>query len=261
MYQHASMDGKIAVVTGGGQGIGEATCLALAASGARVLAIDISAEGLERLAIENPGITPLVGDVSDEGLPDRIGGMLQDLGGDVDILVNNAGIGHSTHALATSDAQMQRYFDVNLMGAFRLSRWACGRMLARGAGGSIVNVSSVFGIVGAENQAGYAASKAAMNGLTVQMATDFGPSGIRVNCVAPGLIETPLTAERIRTQPWRSKILVDQAPIRRVGRVEDVARAIRFLASDEAAYITGLVLPVDGGWIVGRYPRETPLKI
>jgi NAD(P)-dependent dehydrogenase (short-subunit alcohol dehydrogenase family) len=128
-----------------------------------------------------------------------------------------------------------------------------------GGRGAIVNVSSVFGLVGAENSAGYSASKAALSGLTTQMATDYGPSGIRINAVAPGLIETPLTVDRIRNQPWRSRIMVDEAPIRRLGRSEDVAYAIRFLASDEAAYITGLILPVDGGWISGRFPRETPL--
>jgi len=261
-----SLQGRTAVVTGASYaGIGGATCRLLAQCGVWVIACDREPDGPNRLAAEHSAITPLIADIRDTTLPDQIDALLQAQGREVDVLVNNAGIGRGHHVLETSDDEAREFFEVNLLGALRLSRWAVGAMMRRapnetgGGRGAIVNVSSVFGLVGAENSAGYSASKAALSGLTMQMATDYGPSGIRINAVAPGLIETPLTADRIRNQPWRSRIMVDEAPIRRLGRPEDVAYAIRFLASDEAAYITGLTLPVDGGWISGRFPREVPL--
>ncbi|MFP5511088.1 MAG: SDR family NAD(P)-dependent oxidoreductase [Alphaproteobacteria bacterium] len=174
------------------------------------------------------------------------------------ILCNNAGIARGAHALDTTDEDFTRYFDVNVLGLFRLSRWAVGRMMHTG-GGAVVNTASIFGEIGAQNSCGYSASKAAVIGLTRQMANDFGPNGIRVNAVAPGLIETPLTAERIRTEAWRRHQMIDGAPLRRAGQPEDVARAVRFLASDEASFITGQILAVDGGWAMGRYPREEPI--
>jgi NAD(P)-dependent dehydrogenase (short-subunit alcohol dehydrogenase family) len=141
-----------------------------------------------------------------------------------------------------------------------MSRWGVARMM-KSRGGAIVNTASIFGMIGAYNSAGYSISKAAVIGMTRQMATDFGPSGIRVNAVAPGLIETPLTAERIQTETWRRQIMIEQCPLQRVGKPEDVARAVRFLASDESSFITGQILAVDGGWAIGRFPRPEPLHV
>ena len=251
-----SLTGRTAVVTGAGQGIGEAISLALVAVGARVIAVDCEATGIAALTAAHPQhITAVVGDVTDTVLPDVLGTTLATLGLEVDILINNAGVARGTHALGTSDDDVQRYFDINVKSMFALSRWAIERMIRRKSG-VIVNTASVFAMVGAHNSAGYSMSKAAVVGITRQMATDFGPSGIRVNAVSPGLVETPLTAERIRSEPWRRQIMIEQTPLPRVGTPEDIARAVRFLASDEASFITGQVLTVDGGWTMGRFPRQ-----
>ncbi len=242
--------GKTAIVTGAGSGIGFAIAELMSSQGAQVLAVDRDTAGLARLGAD---IDTVTADVTDPALPDTLRQKLE--GRPLSILVNNAGIGGGGRADETGEEDFRRYFEINVLALFSLSKFAVSAMRQSG-GGTIVNIASIYAIVGATGSAGYSTSKAAVDGLTRQMATDFGPENIRVNAVAPGLIETPLTAERIRREAWRRHIFVEQAPLRRVGLPGDVAQAAAFLASDEAAFITGATLRVDGGWAVGRYPRQ-----
>ncbi|MCV2894306.1 SDR family NAD(P)-dependent oxidoreductase [Lentibacter sp. XHP0401] len=251
-----TFEGKTVAITGAAAGIGQATTRLFATRGAHVIAIDRDAEALSRLDIK--GITPLQGDVTDPNLPAALKARITALGGPLAVLVNNAGIGGGGRMDQTSDDDLRSFFEINVLGLFRLARFAVTEMQTAG-GGSIVNVASIYAEVGAQNSAGYSTSKGAVAALTRQMATDYGHDGIRVNAVAPGLIETPLTEERIRTEKWRHKIFVEQCPLQRVGQPDDVARAIAFLASDEAAFISGEILRVDGGWAMGRFPREAQL--
>ena len=254
MTSSPSLAGRLTIVTGAASGIGEATVGLLAGEGARVIAVDRDEDGLARLAAGRESIVPLVADVTDPALPERLSRTLESIGDPLAGLVNNAGIGRGGMAEETSDAELEQFLAVNLVSAFRLSRFAVGAMRAAG-GGAIVNVASIYSIVGATASAGYSASKAALAGLTRQMATDYGPENIRVNAVAPGLIETPLTRERIASETWRRHIFIEQAPLRRVGQPIDVARVIAFLLGDAAGFVTGETVRVDGGWAMGRYPR------
>jgi NAD(P)-dependent dehydrogenase (short-subunit alcohol dehydrogenase family) len=256
----ANLQGKTAVITGAGQGIGEAIAHAFLSAGATVVAVDREQVGIEALASRSDRVIPVQGDVTDTSLPGMVDATLDRAGLPLDALINNAGVARGADAIGTSDEDLQRYFDINILGVFRMSRWGVARMM-KSRGGAIVNTASIFGMIGAYNSAGYSMSKAAVIGMTRQMATDFGPSGIRVNAVAPGLIETPLTAERIQTETWRRQIMIEQCPLQRVGKPEDVARAVRFLASDESSFITGQILAVDGGWAIGRFPRPEPLHV
>ncbi len=246
---------KVAIVTGAGSGIGRAITLAFAREGARVIAVDRNSEGLAETAGQaDRTVHVLQGDVTDPQLPGRLRAALQTLG-PLDILVNNAGIGGGGHVEDTSDDDLRRYLEVNVVGLFRLSRFAVEEMKPRRRG-AILNLASVYAVMGASNSAGYSASKGAVASFTRQLATDYGPFGIRVNALAPGLIETPLTTERIRTQAWRRRIAIDQTPLQRVGQPEDVAAAALFLCSDEAGFVTGELLKVDGGWDMAGFPRE-----
>lgn len=246
---------KVAIVTGAGSGIGRAITLAFAREGARVLAVDRDSGGLaETCRLAARPVAALEGDVTDPQLPGLLRSTLQALG-PLDILVNNAGIGGGGNVEDTSDDDLRRYLEVNVVGLFRLSRFAIEEMKPRRRG-AILNLASVYAVMGASNSAGYSASKGAVASFTRQLATDYGPDGIRVNSVGPGLIETPLTSERIRTQAWRRRIAIDQTPLRRVGQPEDVAAAAVFLCSDEAGFITGELIKVDGGWDMAGYPRE-----
>ncbi|AGS24454.1 SDR family NAD(P)-dependent oxidoreductase [Rhizobium etli] len=255
MLEQITLEGKTAVVTGGSHGIGRAIVESFCAAGASVIVIDHEKSDVEQHS--SSVISAVEADVSDATLPERLDSILHKAGRSVDILVNNAGLYRGGHALEGSEADLRASLDVNVVAPFRLSRWALSKMMSRG--GAIVNISSIFGVVGSPSACGYAASKSALIGMTRQMATDFGPNGIRVNAIAPGVIETRRTANTIRENAWYRHVMVDGAPLRRPGTPEEVARAVRFLSSDEASFITGQVLAVDGGWAVGRFPRENPV--
>ncbi|MGA9635566.1 MAG: 3-oxoacyl-[acyl-carrier-protein] reductase [Solirubrobacterales bacterium] len=242
-----------ALVTGASRGIGAATAKALAAEGWSV-AVNYSRDrdGADANAgsIEEAGGTALsVGaDVADPAAAD---GMLSEVAerlGPVLVLVNNAGITADNLSMRLSDEDWSRVIDVNLTAAFRLTREAIGPMMRRRFG-RVINVSSVVGLRANPGQANYAASKAGLIAFTRTVATEVARRGVTVNAVAPGLIETHLTREFTSDgkDSNGSAGLLDAIPARRTGSPEEVAACIRFLASDEASYVTGAVLPVDGG--------------
>lgn len=245
---------RVALVTGAANGIGRATAARLHADGFQVVAIDRDGDRLATLCDGLDGrIASLVQDVAAEDAPQAIVRKALDTFGRVDVLANIAGIGAAKEAGLTSDAEFDRFVATNLRSVFRLSREALAHMQA---GAAIVSVSSTFGLVGFPQSSSYAATKAAIIGLTRQMAVDYGPRGIRVNAVAPGLIATPLTRERIATNPLYRTLLIRGTPFPRIGDPRDVAAAIAFLCSDDAGFINGQVLAVDGGWSATRYSAD-----
>ncbi len=247
-----------AIVTGGGSGIGRSIVRRFLAEGARVLAVDRDPEGLigtaAACAEAGPALATLALDLTGESAPVEIVARAGSTLGGIDILVNNAGIAEGLPLHLTEDAVLDRTLDVNLRSLFRLSREVV-RVMRAGGGGAILNIASVYGLTGAMRTAAYSASKAAVVGLTVQMATDYGRDGIRVNALAPGLVETPLTAPFLANEGFR-RAVVEGSPLGRIGDVEEVAAAALFLCSDEAGYITGEVIRVDGGWSAARLPPE-----
>jgi 3-oxoacyl-[acyl-carrier protein] reductase len=241
---------KVIVVTGGTRGIGRAISLHFARLGARVSAAYLSNEAaaadLCQEAAGLPGaIATLRADVaSSEGARALMDEATRD-GGHLDILVNNAGILRDGYLPMMSDADWDAVVRGNLYPLFHCCKWGVRKMLARRQG-IIVNISSVSALSGTAGQTNYAASKGAALSFTRSLAREVGPMGIRVNAVAPGLIETEMTAGM---QPDLVAKLVKNASLGRIGRVEEVAEAVAFLASQRASYITGQCLVVDGGLI------------
>ena len=249
--------GKAAIVTGAAGGIGRATALRLAGEGARVFAVDVKEADLAETAAMAAGapFETMLADVADRTAPERIVAAAMTAFGRLDFLINNAGIGgRGGSAADAGDAEWDVVLDINLSSVFRMSRAALPHLPR--PGGKIVHISSVFGLVGFADGAAYAAAKAGVAQLTRQMATDFSHQGINVNAIAPGVIETPMTRKAIHENAWYREAMIKNTPMG-IGRPDDIASVVAFLCSDDARYIAGQVIPVDGGWLATRYwPRE-----
>lgn len=242
------MRDKTAVVTGAGSGIGRATALRLAAEGARVACADLVAARAESTATAITDVggeaLPLEIDVTDAGACARMIEATQRRFGAVTTLVNSAGIA-GTMTAELPPADWRHVIDVNLTGSW-LAAQAARAALGDSGHGSVTNLASIYGITGGSRSPAYAASKGGVTNLTRQLAVQWAPA-VRVNCVCPGHVETPLTAPLMADPAWRETML-HKYPLRRFGHVEDIAAAILYLASDEAAFVTGVALPVDGGY-------------
>ncbi len=242
------MQGKTAIVTGAGSGLGRATALRLAAEGARVACADLAAdharETATAIAAAGGEALALEVDVTDaEACARMIETTLRRFGA-LTTLVNSAGIAGPADPAPAAEAWRQ-VVEVNLTGTW-LAAQAAREALAAGGRGSVINLASIYGVTGGSRSPAYAASKGGVTNLTRQLALQWAPA-IRVNCVCPGHVETPLTAAVMADPAWRARTL-PKYPLGRFGTVDDVAAAILYLASDDAAFVTGVALPVDGGY-------------
>jgi NAD(P)-dependent dehydrogenase (short-subunit alcohol dehydrogenase family) len=252
-----TLTNKIALVTGAGSGIGAAIAEVFAKAGATVFVTDrLEAGGLEvQKRITDAGyvakFTQL--DIADESQCKTVAAHVLSETGRLDILVNNAGIGHVGTMATTEVVDLDRVCSVNVRGTFLITKAFLPSMLARGSG-SIVNIASIAGIVAVRDRLAYTVSKHAIVGLTRAMALDHAKEGIRVNAICPGRVETPWVQERLREYPDPQKAYEEMCstqPMGRMGRPEEIAAAALYLASDEAAFVTGATLTPDGGWSAG----------
>ena len=245
-----SLNGRVALVTGGGRGIGRGCAQALADAGAAVLLVARTAseveEAAEEIAAAGGTARAHVADVTDEEEVERVVAAALELG-DLRVCVNSAGTNRPGPARSYPTGDWDALFAVNVRATFLVCRAVGDALLARGAGGSIVNISSQMGAVGYPGRAAYCATKHAVEGLTKALGVEWAPSGIRVNAVAPTFVETPLTLPMFDDPEFRAEV-ERRLPTRRLATIEQVADAVRYLACDASESVTGSVLRVDGGW-------------
>ncbi|MDD5495640.1 MAG: 3-oxoacyl-[acyl-carrier-protein] reductase [Candidatus Omnitrophica bacterium] len=245
-----NLNGKTALITGGARGIGREIAATLAKAGADIAICDVNAETLEsaRADMEKLGRTVFTG-VVDVTRPDQVDSFVQktlDKFKKIDILVNNAGITRDGLVVRMSEADWDMVLNVNLKGAFNFIK-ALSKIMMKQRDGRIVNIASIIGIMGNAGQANYAASKGGLIALTKSVAKELASRNVRVNAVAPGFIQTEMTAklsDEVKTE------MLKFIPLNKLGSVQDVANLVLFLVSDDSAYITGQVVQVDGGMVM-----------
>jgi NAD(P)-dependent dehydrogenase (short-subunit alcohol dehydrogenase family) len=248
------LPGKVAVVTGGGSGIGRATTRLLAKAQAQIVAVDRNHVACEQTAaeiVEQGGLAmPLVVDISEEPAVEDLFAQIIQRWGRVDIVVNNAGIAIRKPSIELSLADWNSVVAINMTGVFLCARCAARHMIAAGRGGTIVNVASIMGLSGGGlyPNISYQSTKGAVVNMTRALAVEWAPHRIRVNAVAPTYVRTPLTAPLFE-RPELIKRIEQMTPLGRLAEPEEVAEAILFLASPASAMITGHTLPVDGGFL------------
>ncbi|HZY21390.1 MAG: SDR family oxidoreductase [Microvirga sp.] len=247
------LKGKVCIVTGGGSGIGRATCLLFAKEGARVVVADKRQQAAEGVAAEGAAagatMLPTMMDVSRDDDAQRVVHQTVEAFGRLDVLVNNAGYGFAGTVVDTDEEAWDDLMAVNVRGVYLCSKHAIPAM-AKNGGGAIVNTASVVATVGIRNRAAYCASKGAVAALTRAIAIDHVAEGIRCNAVAPGTIDTPYFDEILRKSPVAAdsrKALEARQLLGRLGTPEEIAAGILFLASDESRFATGTILTIDGG--------------
>ena len=247
------MAGKVALVTGGGSGIGRAAVLAFGRRGAKVVTVDLNAEGgaeTVRLSKEAGNEAEFVAvDVSDASQVEALIERIMDSHGRLDFAYNNAGIEGPTGGLAEcTEADFDKVITINLKGVWLCMKYELPAMVKSG-GGAVVNTSSISGLVGSGGLVPYAASKFGVSGLTRSAAMEYGGQGVRVNAVCPGTINTPMVERLWASDPKRSARIIDRTPLSRQGAPAEVAEVVVWLCSDSASYVNGTLVPVDGGYL------------
>lgn len=245
------MDRKVAIVTGGNSGLGYATAKKFCDNGIKTYVIGRTQDRTEK-ACSEMGINavPLIFDLTKlEEIPAMVDDIFKKEG-HIDILVNNAGINMKKDFTEVTDEEFETILHTNLFSVFAISREVVKKMKTTG-GGSIVNISSMAAQYGMPKVVAYSASKTAIEGMTRAMAVDLAPYHIRTNCIAPGFIKTKMTAKALDSDPARKEKVFSRTPMGKMGQPEDIADAIFFMCSTEAKFITGTVLPVDGGNSIG----------
>lgn len=238
---------QVAIITGAGSGIGLLSAKKLFDMGMMVVGVGRDPEKLKTLEVEigDPArVATLAIDVTQDDAPKRIIDLALEKGGRIDFLVNNAGVGKPKTLLQTDDAMLDYFLGLMLRAPFRLCREAIPHMKP---GSGIVNVTSTYAVVGGRSGGAYSAAKGGMTALTTHIACDYGPLGIRANCVAPGVVPTAMTFDRLE-DPMFKRMNVEMTPYPRLGTVDDIASTIAFLCTPGAEFINGQTIVVDGGW-------------